>query len=152
MPPLGPLVNSKSLGLHIGTRCVALTTVSIVQLNLSSVVSTPFLYYPRSRPPAPLPRALVWTPTNGFGFLDEWRTYEVVSKAKQPRLQDIVVKIHIPKSRTFYFAQRIPFYLSIESSAVSLAAFLPFAPTIGPMSLKVATKIEVLRQTTVNVR
>lgn len=152
VPTLGPLVNSKPLGLHIGTRYVALTKVRIVQLNLPSVVSTPFLYYPRSRPPAPLPRALTWTPTNGFCSLDEWSIYEAVSKTKQSRLQDIAVKIYIPKSRTFYFAQRIPFYFTIESSPVSLAAFLPFAPKFGPMSLKAATKIEVLRHTAVNVR
>jgi len=95
---------------------------------------------------------LTWTPTNGFCSLDEWSTYEVVSKTKQSRLQDIVVKIYIPKSRIFYLAQRIPFYLTIESSPVSLAAFLPFAPKFGPMSLKAATKIEVLRHTAVNVR
>lgn len=133
---LVPLVNSKSLGLHIGT----------------TVISTPFLYYPRSRPSAPLPRALEWTSTNGFCFLDEWSTYEIISEAKQSHLQDIVVKFYIPKSRTFYFAQRIPFYLTIESSPVSLAAFLPFAPTIGPISPKIATRLEVLRQTAVNVR
>jgi hypothetical protein len=83
---------------------------------------------------------------------DEWSTYETTAKAKQSRLQDVVVKLHIPKSRIFCFTQNIPFYLTIESSAVSLAAFLPFAPTSGPITPKVAMKIEVLRQTTVDVR
>ncbi|KXN81785.1 hypothetical protein AN958_03711, partial [Leucoagaricus sp. SymC.cos] len=136
VPSMVPLVKSKTLKLNIGT----------------TVVSTPFLYYPRSRPSSPPPPPLTWTPSKGFNLTDAWSAFETTSKAKQSRLQDVIVKLHIPRSRIFCFTQRIPFYLSIESSAVSLAAFLPFAPTTGPMNSKVAMRIEVLRQTTVDVK
>ncbi|KAJ3573188.1 hypothetical protein NP233_g2601 [Leucocoprinus birnbaumii] len=136
VPTMVPHVKSKALGLHVGT----------------TIVNTPILYYPRSRPSFPIPRALAWIPTQGFDLSDEWSTYETVAKAKQSRLQDVVVKFHVPKSRVFCFTEKIPFYLNIESSAVSLAAFLPYAPTTGSPSPKVAMKVEVLRQTAVDVK
>ncbi|KAF5360486.1 hypothetical protein D9756_005008 [Leucocoprinus leucothites] len=136
VPPMVPRVKSKTLGIHIGT----------------TIVNTPFLYYPRSRPSVPLPRTLNWTPTQGFRLTDEWSTNEAISKTKQSHLQDVIIKLHVPKSKIFCFTQRIPFYLSIESSAVSLAAFLPYAPTTGTKNSKVAMKVEVLRQTTVDVK
>lgn len=148
-----PLVKSKTLGINIGT-----TYVDLLRFNMHSaqacpsVVSTPFMYHPRTRPSVPLPPALTWTSSRGLSLTPDWRTFEVTSKTKKSRLQDVLVKLHIPKSRIFCFTQRIPFYLTIESSAVSLAAFLPFAPSSGTMNSRAPMKIEVLRQATVDIK
>jgi hypothetical protein len=114
-----------------------------------SVLSTPILYHPLNRPVNPLPPPLVWTPAQGFDSTLDWRTYETVSKSKKSQLQDVMVKLYLPKSRVFAFMQTIPFYVTFESSDVSLAAFMPFAPSNGSSTNK-QTKIEVIRQATVD--
>jgi hypothetical protein len=81
----------------------------------------------------------------------DWRVFETVSKAKKSQLQDVMVKLYLPKSRVFTFMQDIPFYVTFESSDVSLAAFMPFVPSNGSSTSK-TTKIEVIRQATVDVR
>jgi len=48
--------------------------------------------------------------------------------------------------------QPIPFYLILESSAVSLAAFLPFSPTAGTLGPRKVMRVQLMRQTTVDVR
>lgn len=135
VPSMVPIVKSKTLGIHIGT----------------TIVSTPFSYYPRARPSVPLPRPLVLQPGHGFNLTPEWRTYETISRAKQSKLQDVILKLYVPKSRIFCFKQKIPFHLSIQSSTASLAAFLPYGPSVGHTSPKGGTKIEVLRQATVDI-
>jgi len=136
VPAMVPLVKSKTLGINIGT----------------TVVSTPFLYYPRTRPPAPLPRPLNGITSQNFDVSQDWETFQAVSVTKKKRLQDVTVKLHIPKSRIFCLTEKIPFSLSIESTAVSLAAFLPFGPSIGSAHSNVAMTIEVLRQSTIDIR
>lgn len=65
---------------------------------------------------------------------------------------DIAVKLYLPASRIFSMTMSIPFHLSLESSAVSLAAFLPLSPiSSNPLSRKV-TRIQLMRQTVVDVR
>ncbi|KAF9452907.1 hypothetical protein P691DRAFT_695890 [Macrolepiota fuliginosa MF-IS2] len=135
VPHMVPLVNSKKLGIHIGT----------------TIVSTPFLYYPRTRPSLPLPPTPTWRSSEGFDLASNWQTFEAISKAKKSRIQDILVKLHVPKSRIFSFTQRIPFHVTFESTAVSLAAFLPFGPSPGPPNPEATMKIEVLRQATVDL-
>jgi len=51
-------------------------------------------------------------------------------------------------------SQPIPFHLTIQSSAVSLAAFLPFSPTanVNTLSQRKITRLQLMRQTTVDVR
>ncbi|KAF7768552.1 hypothetical protein Agabi119p4_7795 [Agaricus bisporus var. burnettii] len=133
VPSMVPLVKSKTLGIHIGT----------------TVVTTPFLYHPSTRPSGPLPPALVWSRLQGFGLTPEWRIFETISTAKKSHLQDVVIKLLIPKSRVFALKQIIPFYVTFESSDASLSAFLPFAPSNGSSSNK-TTKIEIVRQATVD--
>ena len=65
---------------------------------------------------------------------------------------DIVTKLYIPASRVFAVTQPIPFYLTLESSAVSLAAFLPFSPKAGTSSAGKVTRVQLMRQTTVDVK
>lgn len=48
-------------------------------------------------------------------------------------------------------SQPIPFHLTLESSAYSLAAFLPYGPTANLIG-KRATRIQLMRQATVDVR
>ncbi|PPQ75815.1 hypothetical protein CVT24_002677 [Panaeolus cyanescens] len=137
--PNGPLpkVKSKALGIHIG----------------SIVVSTPFIYYPRTRPalqiPPPLSLSLY---QNGFEPNSDWKCTESVIPSKSLIRQDILVKLYIPASRIFCMGQPIPFHLSFESSAVSLAAFLPMAPSVNTVSKYRSTRVQLMRQTTVDVR
>ncbi|KAJ7068536.1 hypothetical protein C8F01DRAFT_1017973 [Mycena amicta] len=134
VPNIVPLVKSKKLGVNIGT----------------TTVSTPFIYYPRTRPAVPVPLPLLRC---DGGFLDrpDWKTYNYVVKASKSKAntQDIHVKLHLPASRIFCSTQSIPFHLTFESSTYSLAAFLPYGPTTGKTR---ATKMQLMRQSTVDVR
>ncbi|KAJ7368594.1 hypothetical protein DFH08DRAFT_831772 [Mycena albidolilacea] len=137
VPNLVPLVKSKKLGINIG----------------STTVSTPFIYYPRTRPAVPIP-----APLRRFegGFIEspEWRVYKSILKANaKAGAQDIYVKFYVPASRIFCASQAIPFHITFESTAFSLAAFLPYGPTTGGNSGKLrATRVQLMRQSTVDVR
>ncbi|KAF7301916.1 hypothetical protein MIND_00757600 [Mycena indigotica] len=137
VPTIVPLVKSKKLGVNIGT----------------TTVSTPFIYYPRTRPAVPVPSPL--TPREG-GFINspDWKTYSYVLQAAKHKAnaQDINVKLHLPASRIFCSAQSIPFHVTFEAGAYSLAAFLPYGPTTGAAGKLRATKIQLMRQSTVDVR
>jgi hypothetical protein len=82
----------------------------------------------------------------------QWCPYEWNIRAKGSSVQDISTTLYIPASRTFCIAQPIPFHLTLKSSAISLASFLPLAPTSGSPSGKTATRIQLMRQSTVDVR
>jgi hypothetical protein len=129
-----PKVKSKTFGIHVG----------------STYVSTPFVYYPRSRPSSAIPPPLRHGPA-GFHVTDEWKAFESVIQSKSTARPNIVAKLYIPASRVFCMSQPIPFHLSLESSAVSLAAFLPMGPTANTITRKV-TRVQLMRQTTVDVR
>nr|GAT53036.1 predicted protein [Mycena chlorophos] len=135
VPSIVPLVKSKKLGVNIG----------------STTVSTPFIYYPRTRPAARVPSPL--QPGDG-GFLErpDWKTYQYVLKTlptKNNNAQDINIRLYLPPSRIFCSTESIPFHITFESNAYSLAAFLPYGPTTGKAP---ATKIQLMRQSTVDVR
>lgn len=50
-------------------------------------------------------------------------------------------------------SERIPFHLTLTSSAYSLAAFMPYGPTPSLLSpSKQHTRIQLLRQSVVDVR
>ncbi|KAJ7228380.1 hypothetical protein GGX14DRAFT_692431 [Mycena pura] len=150
VPNIVPLVKSKKLGINIG----------------STVVSTPFIYYPRTRPAVPLPSPL---PRTEGGFVDspEWKVHQSVLKANgRGGVQDINVKLYLPgavwsslyfhsliftASRIFCASRTIPFHVTFESSALSLAAFLPFGPT-GSAGKRRATRMQLMRQSTIDVR
>lgn len=137
--PNGPLpkVKSKTLGIHIG----------------SIVVSTPFIYYPRTRPAVQIPAPLILSRhKNGFEPDADWRCSESVILSRSPIRQDIIAKLYIPASRIFCMKKPIPFHLTFESSAVSLAAFLPLSPSMNTVSKHRATRVQLMRQTTVDVR
>ncbi|KAF8798925.1 hypothetical protein BYT27DRAFT_6884225 [Phlegmacium glaucopus] len=130
-----PPVNSKALGLHIG----------------SVIVSTPFVYYPRSCPPQRIPSPL--TPSrDGFEVTQGWKVFESVLHSKKSVRPDIVTKLYTPGLRVFCITQPIPFYLTLESSAVSLAAFLPLSPTANTSASRKVTRVRLMRQTTVDVK
>ncbi|KAF9029903.1 hypothetical protein BDZ89DRAFT_1065002 [Hymenopellis radicata] len=114
------------------------------------ILSTPFVYHPRTRPAVPLPSPLR---TNRLGFILEpdWKLYESQIASRQSNTADIKTKLYIPASRIFCMAQPIPFHLTLESSAYSLAAFLPYGPTANLIG-KRATRIQLMRQATVDVR
>ncbi|KAF8195610.1 hypothetical protein K438DRAFT_1586540 [Mycena galopus ATCC 62051] len=138
VPNIVPLVKSKKLGINIGSTYV--------------ILSTPFIYYPRTRPATPIPASLRRF-EGGFIESPEWKTYESVLKAKaKAGTQDIYVKFYIPASRIFCASQAIPFHVTFESTAFSLAAFLPYGPTTGKSGKMRATRIQLMRQSTVDVR
>jgi len=136
VPNIVPLVKSKKLGINIG----------------NTTVSTPFIYYPRTRPAVPLPSPLVRA-EGGFIERPEWKMYPSLLKANlKANAQDIHVKLYLPASRIFCASKAIPFHITFESSAYSLAAFLPFGPTTRTSGKLRATRIQLMRQSTVDVR
>jgi len=75
-----------------------------------------------------------------------------VIHVKAPGGRDITTKLYIPASRTFCVSQPIPFHLTFSSSSFVLASFLPFGPTVRVVSTKQPTRVQLIRQSTVNVR
>lgn len=62
-------------------------------------------------------------------------------------------KLHIPASRVFCLSESVPFHLTFVSSASSLAAFLPYAPSGSSYGAnKKLTRIQLLRQSSVDVQ
>jgi hypothetical protein len=133
-------------------------------------VSTPFLYYPRTRPAVSVPRSLVVGPS-GVLPTSEWRLFEtkiysrikagddvisqvsfVSSPAYSQSPDPILWQLYIPSSRIFCLKQNIPFYLVFKSTARSLAAFMPYSPNSTIPLTKRAMRLELLRQCTVDVR
>ncbi|KAF7375366.1 hypothetical protein MSAN_00424100 [Mycena sanguinolenta] len=130
-------INSKTLGIHIG----------------DASVSTPFIYYPRTRPPFSTPSPLHCTEAGEFTEGTGWQVYQSVVKANAPNgVQDIGVKFYLPASRIFCVSEAIPFHITLESDAHSLAAFLPYGPIPGTSTEFPATRIQVMRQSTVDVK
>ncbi|CAA7262955.1 unnamed protein product [Cyclocybe aegerita] len=130
-----PNVKSKKLGIHIG----------------STVVSTPLIYYPRNRPASPLPLPLQHL-HSGFQVTPDWKAVETVLRSKSAVRPDITARLYVPASRTFCMSQPVPFHLTLHSSAVSLAAYLPMSPTAKTLSPRKVTRVQLMRQTTVDVR
>lgn len=124
---------------------------------VNTVVSTPFIYYPHTCPAVPPPVSLRRSTTcPGFVESPEWKVFEdrIISKISDVQGgRDIISKLYLPASRVFCLRQPIPFRLTFISSAFSLAAFLPLLPRAKPLSPnRQHTKIELLRQSTVDVR
>ncbi|KAH8085416.1 hypothetical protein BXZ70DRAFT_1002312 [Cristinia sonorae] len=127
--------------------------MSRVPLKNGNTVSTPFIYYPRSRPAVPVPSPMLSQPLSpGFADSTEWKCFESVMSAKNRRNNDILAKLWIPASRVFHMREPIPFHLSFVSSAQSLTAFLPWAPSTSSISPKRPTRLQLLRQVSVDVR
>lgn len=63
-----------------------------------------------------------------------------------------MVKLYLPASRIFCIHESIPFHVMFSSSATSLAAFMPLGPVVTTSLKTPHTKIQLLRQTTVDVR
>lgn len=131
-----PKVKSRALGIHIG----------------ATHVSTPFKYFPRTRPAVPIPLPMQYRVGAGFLATSDWKLFESTLCSKSQSRPHIGVKLYIPASRVFCMTQPIPFHLTFESSAVSLAVFLPFGPTAANPTARKVTRIQLLRQTTVDVR
>lgn len=115
------------------------------------VVTTPFIYYPRTRPAAPIPASL-FPACRGFLANEEWQLYESKIRARNPAVPDITSTLYIPATRIFCISQPIPFYLSLKSPALSLASFLLPTPTSSSLEAKQAMRIQLMRQSTVDVR
>jgi len=130
-----PKVKSKALGIHVGT----------------TVVSTPFVYSPRTRPASTLPLPLQHLQF-GFHVTPDWKLTESIVQSKSAIRPNLKMKLYMPNSRTFCKTQTIPFHLTVQSSPISIAAFLPFSPTANTTSTKKITRIQLMRQTTVDVR
>ncbi|KAJ7352097.1 hypothetical protein DFH08DRAFT_857940 [Mycena albidolilacea] len=132
-------INSKKLGIHIR----------------STIVSTPFIYCPRTRPPHPIPPPLQSSETGIFDERPEWKTYQSIAKVNATNgMQDIGVKFYLPASRIFCASQGIPFHITLTADAHSLAAFLPYGPVAGTSttSRTPATRIQLMRQSAVDVK
>ncbi|KAG9315843.1 hypothetical protein JVU11DRAFT_3492 [Chiua virens] len=117
-------------------------------------VSTSFLYHPRTRPSVPIPSPLATTPSSsGFIETPQWKLFSATVVANQRDTRDLVAKLYIPAARIFCVRQPIPFHLSFHSDPDSLRSFLPLSPVVSAIAAKrQATKIQLMRQTTVDVR
>lgn len=113
-------------------------------------ISTPFEYLPRTRPSSPLPPPLV---PGQWGIIEtsQWKVFPTLIHANQGG-NDIMVKFYLPASRIFCMHEPIPFHVMFSSSAMSLAAFMPLGPVVTKSLKTRHTKIQLLRQTTVDVR
>ncbi|KAK7055814.1 hypothetical protein R3P38DRAFT_3565644 [Favolaschia claudopus] len=132
-------ITSKTLGLNIG----------------NAVVSTSFNYHPRTRPAHRIPPPLQYIASGGFIEQPEWHVRQSTLKANPTAngVQDICVKFYLPTSRIFCAAQSIPFHITFESDAHSLAMFVPYGPVVDSNSKKgPATRVQVVRQTAVDVK
>ncbi|OJA17766.1 hypothetical protein AZE42_04869 [Rhizopogon vesiculosus] len=113
-------------------------------------ISTPFEYLPRTRPSVPLPLPLV-SIRGGVLETPQWKAFPSLVHVNQG--EDIMVKLYLPANRIFCIHQSIPFHVMFSSSAISLGAFMSYGPMVSKLSLKKQhTKIQLLRQTTVDVR
>ncbi|KAF7799712.1 hypothetical protein EIP86_010954 [Pleurotus ostreatoroseus] len=101
----------------------------------NNAVSTPFVYYPRTRPAAPLPPPMIAS-NKAPGVVEsaDWRCFEAAIPARASGVSDIISKLYIPASRVFCMSERIPFHLTLSSTAYSLAAFMPYGPTPSLLS------------------
>ena len=90
-----------------------------------------------------------------FKFIEteDWRLSEATMKARIAGGKDIVTHLYIPASRVFSITEAIPFHITFNSSAFSLAAFMPYGPTASILAPnKQFTRIRVARQSIVDVR
>lgn len=116
-----------------------------------STVATPFLYRPRTRPSAPRPKPLMCFPrSHGFVETPEWESYDTKVCASSPMNQDIHVRMFLPVSRIFCFAEPIPFHLVFTASSLGLSTFMPFMPVPGYG--RQATRMQIVRQSTCDVK
>ncbi|KAL1760210.1 hypothetical protein FB107DRAFT_203406 [Schizophyllum commune] len=138
-PPSGPnlpLVKSSFLGITPGTI----------------TLPTAFLYQPRTRPPDPLPRPLSLS-RHGFRSAPEWICHDAsIQPQAGSGANSIAVRLYLPTARVFALTQRIPFHLSFHSTSHTLALFLPIGPTAHFLGGKRPTRLQLLRQSAVNVR
>ena len=65
---------------------------------------------------------------------------------------EIVTKFYTPAPGFSCITQPIPFYLTLESSFVSLASCLPFNPTASISGPRNVMRVQLMRQTTVDAR
>ncbi|TEB30683.1 hypothetical protein FA13DRAFT_527112 [Coprinellus micaceus] len=128
-------ISSKAMGLIVGT----------------TAITTPFNYRPRTRPPTAIPPPLL-TDAQGFVLTPEWTLYESTIQSKQPGLQDIQTKLYVPSTKVFSIGDIIPFHLSLHSTSMSLATYLPLSPTAKSLGSKKPTQVQLMRQSTVDVR
>ena len=115
-------------------------------------VSTPFKYFPRTRLTVPIPLPSQYRAGSGFLATPDWKPFESTLYSRSQTRSNIATKLYIPSSQIFCMKQPIPFHPTPESSAVSLAVFLPFGPTAANPTSRKVTRIQLMRQTTVDVR
>ena len=114
-------------------------------------VSTPFIYYPRSRPAVPLPAPMRQS-FDTFKFIesDDWRCYEATMKARLSGGKDILCRVSFfSRSASTYSDDRIvlhPCFTSVQH----LTAY-PL-PCLLQLFCILARVISPIRPDTVNPR
>ncbi|EIN12657.1 hypothetical protein PUNSTDRAFT_130913 [Punctularia strigosozonata HHB-11173 SS5] len=150
------------------TASVVRSKASLFALGSTAIVSTPFVYLPRTRPAAPLPEPLLMDHTlRGFpDWHPDWAVFKTQLECNVPdRERYIQCKLHVPNTRIFAITESIPFHLSFASRADTMATFQPFAPHIsgasasygGPAELPPAksrekVRVQLLRRSYCDVR
>ncbi|KAI0249064.1 hypothetical protein BJV78DRAFT_1231044 [Lactifluus subvellereus] len=121
-----------------------------------TTVSTPFIYKPRKRPGSRIPPRLQPIDSSpGLRISPEWRVHETVVTARMPgsSKRGIVCKFYTPASHVMCMRHPIPYHITFTGSAVSLATLLTYMPSrTGAAPVRACSRIQLLRQTTVDVK
>ncbi|KAI0269976.1 hypothetical protein BC834DRAFT_864329 [Gloeopeniophorella convolvens] len=123
----------------------------------ATTVSTPFEYYPRTRPAQPLPAPMdAISVSPGLRLTPDWRAHEssIVARAPGAAPKAVVCRFFLPASHVLCMRRAIPYHVVFAGPAVALATLLPVLPSRSGMpSVRGArARIQLLRQTSVDVK
>ncbi|KAI0064147.1 hypothetical protein BV25DRAFT_1800998 [Artomyces pyxidatus] len=137
------------------TAIVSKTKIVVLGIG-ATIVSTPFIYKPLTRPSIPLPPLLTPLSTApGFRETAEWRAHEskILMRSPAANPESVKCKLYVPKSQVICLALPIPFHIAFIGSAKSLPTLLLHMPSpTGDAPRMASTSIQIARQATVNVK
>ncbi|KAH9983012.1 hypothetical protein BJV74DRAFT_852374 [Russula compacta] len=137
------------------TAIASKTNTMKLGIGGATTVSTPFIYHPRARPARGIPPRL--EPKNaspGLRMAPEWRVHESVVRARIPgsSSKTILCKFYIPASHVLCMRRAIPYHITFTGAAQALTTLLTYLPSrTGAAPVRACSRIQVLRQTTVDV-
>ncbi|KAI0301225.1 hypothetical protein B0F90DRAFT_1628688 [Multifurca ochricompacta] len=128
-----------------------------VKLGLGvTTVSTPFIYYPRTRPSIMVPPRLeAINSSPGLRMSSNWRVHESLIAARIPGSspRGVVCSFYTPASHVWCMRHPIQYHITFTGPAVSLATLLTYMPSrTGASPIRACSRIQLLRQTTVDVK
>lgn len=168
--------------LGIGVTCVSpvlkpqgltFTFLPPLRARTHRTVSTPFIYHPRSAPARGIPPRLVpRSASPGLHVTPEWRVNESFIASRLPGTSRGIlckVRFHLPSppqrstdpSRKFYtpashvlcMRRAIPYHISFTGPTLALTTLITYMPSrTGAAAVRACSRIQLIRQTTVDVK